>query len=117
VSIAAFAFRPCAGAAKARRWRLHLEQRVTDYWLSKLFFDLQDSARAAAYRANRAQILADYPLSPEALAGLATDDVAFFLPRVNAYLLRYYFQTIGVKDAEFMRRLHALSTSAEPVRG
>lgn len=90
---------------------------MTDYWLSKLFFDLQDPKRAAAYRANRAEVLADYPLSPEALAALDSEDVAFFTRRVNAYLLRFYFQIIGVKDAEFMRRLHALASAPERADG
>jgi hypothetical protein len=36
---------------------------ATHYWLSKLFFDLQEHDRAAAYRADRVAILAGYPLA------------------------------------------------------
>ncbi len=31
---------------------------MTDYWLSKLFFDLQSPAVAAEYRADRDKVLA-----------------------------------------------------------
>ena len=78
---------------------------MTDYWLSKLCFDLQDRERAAAYRADRERMLAGYKIAPELLEALRADDVARLAPHVNAYLLRYYFAAIGMPDSEFIARL------------
>ncbi len=85
---------------------------MRDYWLSKLFFDLQDPAAAAAYRADRATVLARYPLKPELLAAIAADDVAALAPWVNAYLLRFYFLVAGMPEAEFLRRIRASGKAA-----
>jgi hypothetical protein len=86
---------------------------MTDYWLSKLFFDLQDKTAAAAYRADRAKGLQRYPLKPEVQAALLADDVAVLAPLVNPYLLRYYFQVIGMPDQEFIGKLRALKPAAK----
>ncbi len=80
---------------------------TTDYWLSKLFFDLQAPALAAAYRANRATVLADYALDEDVRRALAEDDMTVLAPRVNAYLLRYYFGIIGMPDAAFIEKIRA----------
>jgi hypothetical protein len=79
--------------------------RMRDYWLSKLFFDVQ--ARGAEYRADREKFLAPYPLAPEVKRALAADDVGFLAQRVNPYLLRFYFAAAGMRDEEFIRRLRA----------
>jgi hypothetical protein len=76
---------------------------MRDYWLSKLFYDVQSNA--AEYRADRAKFLARYPLKPEVQRALLGDDVAFLAQRVNPYLLRFYFGAAGMKDDEFIRRL------------
>jgi hypothetical protein len=78
---------------------------MRDYWLSKLFFDLQSPAIAAEFKADRDAVLARYPLSPEARRAVVENDAPALAGRTNAYLLRYYFFTIGMKDAEFVRRL------------
>jgi len=78
---------------------------VRDYWLSKLFFDLQQPALATEFKANRDSVLTRYPLSPEVRKAIADNDAPFLAERTNAYLLRYYFFTIGMKDAEFAQRL------------
>jgi hypothetical protein len=78
---------------------------VRDYWLSKMFFDLQQPALADEFRANRDSVLSRYSLSPEVRKAIAEDDAPFLAERTNAYLLRYYFFTIGMKDAEFIRRI------------
>ena len=80
---------------------------MRDYWLSKLFFDLQTPAAAAEYRADRDKVLARYPLKPEILAAIAAADVAAMAPRVNAYLLRFYFLVSGMPEEEFLRRIRA----------
>jgi hypothetical protein len=78
---------------------------MTDYWLSKLFFDLQNPAAAAEYRADRAAVLARYPLEPEVAEAVRADDVGFLARRVNPYLLRYYFGAAGMSDDVFRRKL------------
>ena len=78
---------------------------MTDYWMSRLFFDLQDPALRAEYRADREKVMARYPLKPEAKAALLVDDVAAIAPRVNPYLLRYYFGFLGWNDETFIRRI------------
>ena len=77
-----------------------------DYRLSKMFFDLQQPALAAAFRADRDAVLSKYDLSPEVKAAIADNNVPYLAERTNAYLLRYYFFTIGVKDDEFIRKLN-----------
>jgi hypothetical protein len=78
---------------------------MRDYWLSKLFFDLQDPPVAEAYRADRAQLLARYPLKPEVRAAVERDDVAYLAQLVNPYLLRFYFLMAGMPEDDFLRRI------------
>jgi hypothetical protein len=80
---------------------------MTDYWLSKMFFDLQRPGAGVEYRADRQKVLARYPLAPEVIEALQCDDVAFLASRVNPYLLRYYFGAAGMTDDVFLAALHA----------
>ena len=79
---------------------------MRDYWLSKLFFDLQSPAAATEYRADREKFLQKYPVDAEVRKALAENDVPYLAQRTNAYLLRYYFFATGMKDDEFIRRLN-----------
>ena len=79
---------------------------MRDYWLSKLFFDLQQPALAAEFRANPDAVLERYPLDAEVKSALKENRVPFLAQRTNAYLLRYYFFAVGMKDDEFVRRLN-----------
>lgn len=82
---------------------------MTDYWLSKLFFDLQhDEKLAADFRQDMASAIDRYEIAPAVRKALFADDVAVLAPLVNAYLLRFYFQIRGMPQEEFMARLHAL---------
>ena len=78
---------------------------MRDYWLSKLFFDLQTPSAAAQFRADRDAVMKKYSLNEKVVAAIRENDVPFLAARVNAYLLRYYFFTVGMKDDEFKRRL------------
>jgi hypothetical protein len=80
---------------------------MTDYWLSKMFFDLQGHAATAEYRADRQKVMDRYPLKPEVRTALMADDVAYLAPLVNPYLLRYYFTASGMPDKEFIGKLRA----------
>jgi hypothetical protein len=78
---------------------------MRDYWLSKLFFDLQSPALAAEFRAAPEKVLDRYPLTAEVREKVVARDVTYLAGRTNAYLLRYFFFTVGMKDPEFIRRL------------
>ena len=84
---------------------------MRDYWLNKLFFDIQQPAVAAEYRKDRDAVLARYPMRPEMRRAVVEDDIAALAPYVNAYLLRFYYAILGVKDAEFVKRLDELADS------
>jgi hypothetical protein len=82
---------------------------MTDYWLSKLFFDLQhDPQLAAQYRTDMPGVIDRYEIKPDIRKALLADDVGVIAPLVNAYLLRFYFQIRGMPEAEFIARLHAI---------
>ena len=85
---------------------------MTDYWLSKLFFDLQAPGAGAEYRADREKFLARYPLAPEVKEAIRTDDVTFLARRVNPYLLRYYFGVAGMSDELFRKKLRESASEA-----
>lgn len=78
---------------------------MRDYELSRFFFDLQSPALAAEFRADRDAVMGRYPLDPEVKQALKENRVPFLAQRTNAYLLRYYFFAVGMKDDEFIRRL------------
>jgi hypothetical protein len=87
---------------------------MTDYWLSKLFFDLQhDPKLAAEYRVDMDAVIGRSNLKPEVRKALLEDDVAVLSPLVNAYLLRFYFQIRGMPEREFIARLHAIKAAAD----
>jgi len=80
---------------------------MRDYWLSKLFFDLQTPAVAEQFRADRGAVLARYPLKPEVRAAVEADDVAALSRLVNPYLLRFYFLVAGMPEDDFLRRIRS----------
>ena len=87
---------------------------MTDYWLSKLFFDLQhDGKLAADYRRDMSEVIGRYEIKPELRAALLADDVGVIAPLVNAYLLRFYFQIRGMPEPEFIAHLHALQAKKQ----
>jgi hypothetical protein len=87
---------------------------MTDYWLSKLLFDLQSTpSLMAEYKKDRAPVLDRYKLSPEARAAITADEIGFVAPRVNPYLLRFYFQAMGFKDVDVIARLRALQPAPQ----
>lgn len=88
---------------------------MTDYWLSKLFFDLQhDPQLAGAYRADMLRVIDRYQIKPDIRRALLDDDVATLAPLVNAYLLRFYFQIRGMPEADFIAKLHTMKPGVAP---
>jgi len=91
---------------------------MTDYWVSKLFFDLQQDAKLAAeYRADMPGVLARYELKTDVRQALLEDDVSMITPLDIAYLLRFYFQIRGMPQDEFIARLHALKAEKGKAHG
>jgi aromatic-ring opening dioxygenase LigAB LigA subunit len=88
-----------------------------DYWLNKLFFDIQQPTLAAEYKKDRDAVLAHYPMAPELRQALITDDIETIAPHVNAYLLRFYYAIVGMKDAEFIRRLNEIPKAETAPQG
>lgn len=79
---------------------------MRDYWLSRLFYDLQNPAAVAEFREHREKVLDRYALSPEVRTRVEANDVLWLSRRTNPYLLRYYFFAAGMKDDEFIRKLN-----------
>jgi hypothetical protein len=77
----------------------------TDYALSKLFFDLQNGAAAADYRADRNAVLDRYELEPAIRTAVLNDDIATLAPLVNPYLLRYYCTAAGMAEDVFLEKI------------
>jgi hypothetical protein len=91
---------------------------MTDYWVSKLFFDLQhDPKLAAEFRTNMPAVIDRYEIKPDVRKALLEDDVGAIAPLVNAYLLRFYFQIRGMPESEFIARLHALKAKEGVANG
>jgi hypothetical protein len=86
---------------------------MTDYWVSKLFFDLHhDPELAGEYRANMSAVIDRYQIKPDIRKALLDDDVCRLAPLVNAYLLRFYFQVRGMPEPEFIAKLRAMNPSS-----
>ena len=79
-----------------------LRRAMRDYWLNKLFFDIQQPEVAAEYKKDRDAVLARYPMSAEIRRAVIEDDIAALAPHVNAYLLRFYYAILRRQG----RRVH-----------
>ena len=90
---------------------------MRDYWLSKLFFDLQMPTAAAEYRADQDRVLDRYPLKPEVRIAVVQEDVSALAGLVNPYLLRFYFVAIGKSEAWFLERIRKTHPANGVVRG
>jgi hypothetical protein len=79
-----------------------------DYWLNRLFFDLQSPETMQAFRDDRAAVVARYPLEPIARDAVLENDVATLVARgVNPYLIRLYALAVRLPDEVFMRGIGA----------
>ena len=85
---------------------------MRDYWLSKLFFDLQSPAAADEYRSNPDRVLDRYPLKPEVRLAVVREDVAVLARLVSPYLLRFYFVAIGKSEDWFLERIRGTQPAA-----
>ena len=53
-------------------------------------------------------MLSRYPMRAELRRAVLADDLPALAPHVNAYLLRFYFAIMDMKDAEFIQRLNEI---------
>ena len=90
---------------------------MRDYWVSKLFFDMQQPAAADEYRTDPNKVLARYPLKPEVLKAVVNDDVVFLSRIVNPYLLRFFYVAIGKPEAWFLERIVKAAPAKEAAHG
>jgi hypothetical protein len=90
---------------------------MRDYWVSKLFFDMQQPAAADEYRTDPNKVLARYPLKPEVLKAVVNDDVVFLSRIVNPYLLRFFYVAIGKPEAWFLERIVKAAPVKEAAHG
>ena len=86
---------------------------MRDYWLSKLFFDLQAPAATDEYRADRDRVLDRYPLKPEVRLAVVQEDVTALARLVNPYLLPFYFVAIGKTEAWYLERIRKSGPAAQ----
>lgn len=80
---------------------------MTDFWLSKLFFDMQDEAVRDTFRADPDAMMDRYKLSADTKAAVKGSDLNYLAPRVNPYLLRYYCGYIQMPEQEFLAKIRA----------
>ena len=71
---------------------------------------------SAEFKKDRDAVLARYPMSAELRRAVVEDDIGALVPHTNAYLLRFYYAILGVKDAEFIERLNALTDDDQGAR-
>lgn len=90
---------------------------MTDYWLNKMFFDLQGPGGKERWTADRVAVLDEYPLSPELRKAMLDDDLSVIYPAANPYLLRFHLLISGYGDAESIAMLSALAKTEETVNG
>ena len=88
---------------------------MTDYWLSKLLFDLQTPDHMNKWKHDPYPVLKHYPLDEKMKNAVLSNDLETMAPHVNPYLLRFYFSLSGMTDAELLARLHAMKPEPEEV--
>ena len=90
---------------------------MTDYWLNKMFFDLQGPGGKERWRDDRLAVLDDYPLKPDLRQALIDDDFSVIYPAANPYLLRFHLLISGYEDAASIALLHGLADDKETAHG
>ena len=90
---------------------------MTDYWMNKMFFDLQGPGGKERWRNERQAVLDDYPLKPELRQALIEDDFAVIHPAANPYLLRFHLLISGYDDAQSIALLKGLAEDKEIAHG
>ena len=92
---------------------------MTDYWLNKLIFDLQEAGGKGLWTDadKRLAFIENYELSPAVQKALREDDFAFLQPLINPYLMRAYLLFCGLDDEQSNKVLHGLHDGPQPGQG
>ena len=91
---------------------------MTDYWLNKLIFDLQEAGGRGLWTdsSKRLAFIDGYKVSPAIRQALIEDDFAVLQPVINPYLMRNFLLFCGLDDEESKRVLHGLHVGAQPAQ-
>lgn len=89
---------------------------MTDYWLNKLMFDLQEEGGKERWRGSREEVVDGYPLRPEVRRALLEDDYDLIQPLANPYLLRFFLLMCGHDDAGSIRILNGIGERQREAR-
>jgi hypothetical protein len=89
---------------------------MTDYWLNKLIFDLQEAGGKSLWTdaKKRLAFIDRYKVSPSIRQALIEDDFATLQPSINPYLMRNFLLFCGLGDQESMDVLHGLHHGPQP---
>ena len=89
---------------------------MTDYWLNKLIFDLQEAGGKGLWTdaEKRLAFIGNYKLSPAIRQALIDDDFALLHPLINPYLMRAYLLFCGLDDDQSNTVLHGLHDGPQP---
>ena len=89
---------------------------MTDYWLNKLIFDLQEAGGKGLWTdaAKRLAFIDTYKVSPAIYQALIDDDFAILQPLINPYLMRSFLLFCGLDDEGSKAVLHGLHDGPQP---
>jgi len=89
---------------------------MTDYWLNKLIFDLQEAGGKGLWTnaEKRLSFVDAYKVSPAIRQALIDDDFTTLQPLINPYLMRNFLLFCGLGDDESKDVLHALHDGPQP---
>ena len=89
---------------------------MTDYWLNKLIFDLQEAGGRGLWTDSKKRLafIGGYNVSPAIRQALIDDDFATLQPVINPYLMRNFLLFCGLDDEESKGVLHGLHVGAQP---
>ena len=89
---------------------------MTDYWLNKLIFDLQEAGGKGLWTnaEKRLSFVDAYKVSPAIRQALIDDDFTTLQPLINPYLMRNFLLFCGLGDDESKDVLHALHDGLQP---
>ncbi len=89
---------------------------MTDYWLNKLIFDLQEAGGRDLWTdsGKRLAFIGGYTVSPAIRQALIEDDFATLQPVINPYLMRNFLLFCGLGDEESKTVLHDMHDGPQP---
>lgn len=89
---------------------------MTDYWLNKLIFDLQEAGGRALWTdpEKRRAFIDGYKVSPALRQALIEDDFSVLRPLINPYLMRNFLLFCGLDDVKSKAVLHGMHVGAQP---